>query len=127
MGDTGQLGDLQVRLYRALLANPGKPVPDIASELESSVDDLAKPLAALVDFGLLRPSGDDVYLAVSPMLAEATVLGAEDLELALAERRWRHGATPSDRWFRTGTRPAPVRCTTRRSTSSRTSPRSPTS
>ncbi|HEV7193670.1 MAG TPA: helix-turn-helix domain-containing protein [Jatrophihabitantaceae bacterium] len=81
MGDTGQLGDVEVRLYRALLANPGIPVPAIAAELALPVGDLDKPLASLVDFGLLRSTGDDAYLAVSPMLAEAVVLGAEDLEL----------------------------------------------
>lgn len=81
MGDTGQLGDVEVRLYCALLANPGKRVPEIAAELSLAVGDIDKPLAALLDFGLLRPAGEDAYLAVSPMLAEATVLGAEDLEL----------------------------------------------
>ena len=81
MGDTGQLGDLEVRLYRALLANPGRALPDIATDLELSTGELDKPLAALTDFGLVRPTGDDTLLAVSPMLAEATVLGAEDLEM----------------------------------------------
>jgi DNA-binding CsgD family transcriptional regulator len=42
--------------------------------------------------GLLRHSSDDTFTAVSPMLAEATVLGSEDLELgarraALEQRR----------------------------------------
>jgi DNA-binding CsgD family transcriptional regulator len=81
MGDTGQLGDLEVRLYRALLATPGQPVGDIAKEFSTPTGDLDKPLAALVDFGLLRPTSEDTFIAVSPMLAEATVLGAEDLEL----------------------------------------------
>lgn len=81
MGDTGQLGEVEVRLYRALLARPGTPLADVAAELDASLADLDKPLGALVDHGLLRPTGEDAYLAVSPMLAEATVLGAEDLEL----------------------------------------------
>src|SRR4051812_50157484 len=45
------------------------------------VDDLDKSIARLSDMGLLRQAGDETFTAVSPMLAEATVLGAEDLEL----------------------------------------------
>lgn len=81
MGETGQLGELEVQLYRALLAMPGQRLPDIAEVLEVAVGDLEKPSAALADIGLVRVAADETLTAVSPMLAEAVVLGAEDLEL----------------------------------------------
>ena len=40
-----------------------------------------KSVARLAELGLLRHTDDDRLTGVSPMLAEATVLGAEDLEL----------------------------------------------
>jgi len=53
---------------------------------------LDKCVARLGEMGLLRQTDGDRFIAVSPMLAEATVLGAEDLELgarraALEQRR----------------------------------------
>ncbi|MDP9094050.1 MAG: helix-turn-helix transcriptional regulator [Actinomycetota bacterium] len=81
MGDTGHLTDLEVQLYRALLADPGRVLSEVAAVLGRAVSDLDKPIDALMTFGLVRPEGNEIYLALSPMLAEATVLGAEDLEL----------------------------------------------
>jgi DNA-binding CsgD family transcriptional regulator len=81
MGETGQLTDLEVELYRALLTQPGSTLSQIAVNLGRAADDLDKSAASLGGMGLLRADGDDSFIAVSPMLAEATVLGAEDLEL----------------------------------------------
>jgi DNA-binding CsgD family transcriptional regulator len=81
MGDTGHLTDLEIQLYRALLAEPGRGLSEVAAILGRPVSDLDKPVDALVSFGLVRAEGDETFLALSPMLAEATVLGAEDLEL----------------------------------------------
>lgn len=81
MSESGQLGDLEVALYRAALNQTPSVLADLAVAMGVPVDDLDKPTAALVDMGLLRQLDDDRYAAVSPMLAEATVLGAEDLEL----------------------------------------------
>src|SRR5579859_3639897 len=81
MSETGQLGDLEVAVYHALLGMPGRTVADLATGLERSSDDLDKPIATLLEMGLVRYRTDDALVAVSPMLAEATVLGAEDLEL----------------------------------------------
>ena len=81
MSESGQLGDLEVALYRAALNQTPSVLADLAVAVGVPVDDLDKPTAALVDMGLLRQLDDDRYAAVSPMLAEATVLGAEDLEL----------------------------------------------
>ena len=45
------------------------------------VDEVHKASARLIEMGLLRLDEGERLTAVSPMLAEATVLGAEDLEL----------------------------------------------
>jgi DNA-binding CsgD family transcriptional regulator len=82
VGETGQLHDLEVELYRALLRQPGAALADVAEGLGRTSDELDKPLSVLAEFGLARHDRDtDVIITVSPMLAEATVLGAEDLEL----------------------------------------------
>jgi DNA-binding CsgD family transcriptional regulator len=81
MSETGQLTELEVELYRALLTRPGSTLSQIAVNLGRTAGDLDKPAASLGDMGLLRSEGRDSFTAVSPMLAEATVLGAEDLEL----------------------------------------------
>jgi len=124
MSDFGELADLDVALYRAILVKPNHPVSDFVDALSPrpdgvhdgpdggpdapaaasgpdlgidppavpSVDDLEKAVARLTAMGLVRTGVDDTLLAVSPMLAEATVLGAEDLELgarraAIEQRR----------------------------------------
>ena len=121
MSDFGELADLDVALYRAILVKPNHGVSDFVDALSPrpdgppdgrdarsgtadgsepggdepagpSVDDLEKAVARLTAMGLVRVGVDDTLLAVSPMLAEATVLGAEDLELrarraAIEQRR----------------------------------------
>jgi DNA-binding CsgD family transcriptional regulator len=81
MGEFGDLTPLDVRLYRAVLSQPGSPVPEYAVSLDSTSDELDKSVARLAELGLLRPDDGDRLYSVSPMLAEAIVLGAEDLEL----------------------------------------------
>jgi DNA-binding NarL/FixJ family response regulator len=59
----------------------------LATRLGREPAELDKPLRRLLELGLMRAEpGQDPFFggltAVSPMLAEATVLGAEDLELA---------------------------------------------
>jgi DNA-binding CsgD family transcriptional regulator len=63
------------------LSAPGTPLPDVARGMGKSVDELDKSVARLTEMGLLRHGDRDTVTAISPMLAEATVLGAEDLEL----------------------------------------------
>jgi DNA-binding CsgD family transcriptional regulator len=92
MGDTGQLTDREVGLYRILLAGSAQTPAELAEAAGCAVDELDKPLDALGRLGLVRRGPDDALVAVSPMLAEATVLGAEDLEIgarraAIEERR----------------------------------------
>jgi DNA-binding CsgD family transcriptional regulator len=83
MGDFGELADLDESLYRAVLKVPGRLTVELADELDVSADEIDASLARLGDLGLVRPGDGDGsgLVAVSPMLAEATVLGAEDLEL----------------------------------------------
>jgi DNA-binding CsgD family transcriptional regulator len=81
MNDFGELAELDVALYRAVLGQPNSTVPDLAGTMDSTSDELDKCVARLSAMGLLRLGEDDSLVAVSPMLAEATVLGAEDLEL----------------------------------------------
>ncbi len=92
MGEFGELVDIDVAMYRAVLSAPGKTLAEIADAMATTSDELDKSVARLSEMGLLRQGERDTLTAVSPMLAEATVLGAEDLELgarraALEQRR----------------------------------------
>jgi DNA-binding CsgD family transcriptional regulator len=82
MGEFGELVELDVQLYRAVLRVPRVSIPAVAATLGRTSDEVDKSVGRLTEIGLLR-FGDDAetLTAVSPMLAEATVLGAEDLEL----------------------------------------------
>src|SRR4051812_11087476 len=83
MGDFGGLADLDVTLYRGILKAPGRTPLDLSEELEITSTELDGSIDRLGELGLIRAAeGDGGGLqAISPMLAEATVLGAEDLEL----------------------------------------------
>ncbi|MEO9138648.1 MAG: helix-turn-helix transcriptional regulator [Jatrophihabitans sp.] len=81
MGEFGDLTEDDVALYRAVLAGPNRQVSDFAEQLQTTCDEMDKSVARLCDIGLLRYAEGDRLFGVSPMLAEATVLGAEDLEL----------------------------------------------
>jgi DNA-binding CsgD family transcriptional regulator len=81
MNDFGDLAELDVALYRAVLTTPGSTLVEVAAAMATTSDELDKSVARLAEMGLLRPGDHDTFTAVSPMLAEATVLGAEDLEL----------------------------------------------
>jgi DNA-binding CsgD family transcriptional regulator len=81
MSDLEDLGELEIQLYRSLLTTPGRLLSEVAASLGCTSADLDKPTARLAEMGLLRTADGERLSAVSPMLAEATVLGAEDLEL----------------------------------------------
>jgi DNA-binding CsgD family transcriptional regulator/Mn-dependent DtxR family transcriptional regulator len=92
MSEFGELVEADVAMYRALLAAPGSTQPQIAEGLAVAPEELDKSVARLAEMGLVRHGDNETLTAVSPMLAEATVLGAEDLELgarraALEQRR----------------------------------------
>src|SRR5438270_4747058 len=91
MGDFGELAEMEVLLYRCVLGVPGTSRAAVAAQCGRGPDEFDKSVARLAEMGLLRVDGYRLT-AVSPMLAEATVLGAEDLELgarraALEQRR----------------------------------------
>jgi DNA-binding CsgD family transcriptional regulator len=75
------LDPIEVALYRCVLAHQGTTLTEVAAMLDRAAEDLDKPSAHLAEMGLLRLDAEEHATAVSPMLAEATVLGAEDLEL----------------------------------------------
>jgi DNA-binding CsgD family transcriptional regulator len=81
MGDMGELGALETSLYDAALSHPGSTLAELSEWLDVPIGELDKPAAQLAEIGLIRTDPGDVVIAVSPMLAEAVVLGAEDLEL----------------------------------------------
>jgi DNA-binding CsgD family transcriptional regulator len=92
MGEFGELAEQDVAMYRAVLSATRRTLAEIAESMATSADELDKSATRLIEMGLLRLGDDDILIAVSPMLAEATVLGAEDLELgarraALEQRR----------------------------------------
>jgi len=82
MTDFGELAEVDVAVYRAALKAPACTSARLAELTGLTPDDVDKCLAQLVAFGLVRTGLDDTLTAVSPMLAEATVLGADDLELS---------------------------------------------
>ncbi len=81
MGELDELGAVEVELYRAALTHPGMSMAALAEASGQSAEELDKPAKLLCEMGLLRVDELDRVSAVSPMLAETTVLGAEDLEL----------------------------------------------
>ncbi len=81
MSELDELGPVEVAVYRAILTNPGTSASEVAGRIERDPAELDKPIRRLAEMGLVRSDETDRLTAVSPMLAEATVLGAEDLEL----------------------------------------------
>jgi DNA-binding CsgD family transcriptional regulator len=81
MDDAARLAERELAVYRALLTRPGSTAATLATVLGIRASELDKPLTRLEEMGLVRVDDDELLTAVSPMLAEATVLGAEDLEL----------------------------------------------
>jgi DNA-binding CsgD family transcriptional regulator len=111
MTNEEELGELEVALYRALLAQPGATIGEAAAALERPQDELYKPLDRLAELGLVRGDGERLT-ALSPMLAEAVTLGTEDLELsarrvAIEERRTAIRALVPD-WNRALSAPVPT-------------------
>ena len=83
MGETDEFGQAEIALYRAALRRPGSLIHELAGDLDQDVVELDKPLRRMTEMSLLRLDDADRITAVSPMLAEAIVLGAEDLELGV--------------------------------------------
>jgi DNA-binding CsgD family transcriptional regulator len=82
MDESGDLAAQDVQLYRAVLRSPDTPLPELVDGLPDDAGEVDKSVARLSHMGLLRMDDSETLTAVSPMVAEATVLGAEDLEIA---------------------------------------------
>ena len=82
MTEEGELGNLDVALYRALLSQPGALLGDVAPLIGVGTDELDKPAANLVEIGLVGTDDGLHFTAVNPSLAEMSSLGAEELELS---------------------------------------------
>jgi DNA-binding CsgD family transcriptional regulator len=82
MTDTGLLSDLDLRVYLMVQPAPGLTVPAIARMSGRSQGDVTSSLERLQSVCLVRSDDAQRYLAVSPALAEAQALGAEELELS---------------------------------------------
>jgi DNA-binding CsgD family transcriptional regulator len=82
MENIDALGDLEVALYRAVLSRPRATLAEAAADLGLTEADVDKAWVKLGEMGLLRVGTADALIAVNPMLAEAIVLGAEELELS---------------------------------------------
>lgn len=82
MTEGGELSDLDIALYRALLEKPDARLSEIAAQLGRTVDEIDKPTAALLEIGLISADDGVHYRAVNPALAEMSALGAEELDLS---------------------------------------------
>lgn len=90
------LDDDAVALYRIVLARSGITDVELAEQVAAqralSPDAIGKSVASLEELGLVQRDPDGALQPVNPMLAEAVVLGNEELELT-----WRHIAVESKR------------------------------
>lgn len=82
MTEGGELTDLDIALYRAVLEKPGAGLGAIARQLARSVDEIDKPIATLLEIGLISAEDGEHYRAINPALAEMSALGAEELDLS---------------------------------------------
>lgn len=81
MADMPDFAGIDVALYRTLLTRDSAQLADVAKALGDAPEALEAARDRLVEMGLVRVGEFGALNAVSPMLAEASVLGAEDLEL----------------------------------------------
>ncbi len=82
MTEGGELTDLDVALYRALVEHPGSIVSELATRIGVSTGELDKSAAVLREIGLIASHDGEHLSAVNPSLAEMSSLGAEELELS---------------------------------------------
>jgi hypothetical protein len=82
MTETGLLSELDLKVYLQLLPGPGLGLATIARLVGRSQADVVASLGRLDSVCLIRCDEAQRYLAVSPALAEAQALGAEELELS---------------------------------------------
>jgi DNA-binding CsgD family transcriptional regulator/DNA-binding transcriptional ArsR family regulator len=88
MTEGGELTDLAVVLYRAMVEHPESLISELASRIGVASDELDKPVAVLREIGLIATTDEDHFSAVNPSLAEMSSLGAEELELRRLMPEW---------------------------------------
>ena len=81
MSETGLLSDLDVRIYLLAQPAPGLTLATLARLVGRPQSEVAETLERLQAVCLVRRDDGQRYLAVSPGLAEAQALGAEEVEL----------------------------------------------
>jgi DNA-binding CsgD family transcriptional regulator len=82
MIETGLLSELDVKVYLLTLPPPGLAMPAIARLAGRNHADVIASLGRLQAVCLVRADEAQRYLAVSPALAEAQALGADEVELS---------------------------------------------
>jgi DNA-binding CsgD family transcriptional regulator len=82
MTETGLLSELDVKVYLLALPAPGLTLASLARLAGRSQADVIASLGRLQAVCLIRCDESQRYLGVSPALAEAQALGAEELELS---------------------------------------------
>jgi len=82
MTEGGELTDLAVALYRAMVEHPESLISELAPRIGVASDELDKPVAVLREIGLIATTDEEHFSAVNPSLAEMSSLGAEELELS---------------------------------------------
>jgi DNA-binding CsgD family transcriptional regulator len=82
MTETGLLSDLDIKVYLAVLPAPGLTISSIARLVGRSQADVISSIGRLQAVCLVLTDEGQRFLAVSPALAEAKALGAEELELS---------------------------------------------
>lgn len=80
--DRSELSALDIAVYRFFVAESGRSTERAAEHVGAPYGEVDKSARRLADIGLLEPLDGDCYVAVNPMLAEVTELGAEELELS---------------------------------------------
>ena len=72
---------LDLAVYRTVISPPGLTLESLVQSVGRPQADISASLARLAGLSLVRVNDDERYEAVSPRLAEAEALGAEELEL----------------------------------------------
>ena len=81
MTDTDPLSELHAQVYRLVIPAPGLSLLAIARQTGRSAGEVMAALQRLQALCLVRRDDAHRYLGLSPALAEAQALGAEELEL----------------------------------------------
>ena len=82
MTHADDLREIDIALYRQFVVLPATTLSQLADVLDRPLAELDTSAKTLVRLGLASSTDGEHYMAVSPLLAEVTELGAEELELS---------------------------------------------